>query len=426
MKQATDGIAHLHHINIIHRDVKPKNILLTGLSANDSTKNFSRLRVKISDFGLCKTVKIGHNSISKVSGAVGTEGWMAPELLDPNASTYAVDVFSLGCVFYYTLTDGEHPFGESFSRMNNISNGIYFLSHLNEDEYTSRTLISSMLRKEAGRRPAASAVASHPLFWEPTKQLQFLMEVSDWIEKKEPRDPIMRRLEWRRDLVFTNWLDQVDELLRLDLLKQRQYMNNVRDLLRAIRNKKHHYQELSIELRNILGMIPVDYLSYFTTRFPMLLMHSFMSLACIGNESVFRNYYSPEKLRDFYEKEQTALFLSEKGKRNLSPANWRSDINLSSKQVSSTTTTFQPQLNLLFDPSIPPPLFIKQNNSPNLKITEEVKDQINEQEKEKFLFTEKTETIVNNEQFVKVPKNKNKKKKRKAPFYLLVDEEKKN
>jgi len=59
---------------------------MTGLLTNPNNEHFSRVRVKISDFGLCKSVKIGHNSISKVSGAVGTEGWMAPELFDADAS----------------------------------------------------------------------------------------------------------------------------------------------------------------------------------------------------------------------------------------------------------------------------------------------------------------------------------------------------
>uniref|UniRef100_A0A915LQ24 non-specific serine/threonine protein kinase n=1 Tax=Meloidogyne javanica TaxID=6303 RepID=A0A915LQ24_MELJA len=386
MKQATDGIAHLHHINIIHRDVKPKNILMTGLLTNPNNEHFSRVRVKISDFGLCKSVKIGHNSISKVSGAVGTEGWMAPELFDADASvTYAVDVFSLGCVFYYTLTEGKHPFGDSLSRMSNILSGNHFLNHLDEHaEYTSLTLISSMLRPEAARRPTASAIASHPLFWEPSKQLQFLMEVSDWIEKKEPRDPVMRRLEWRRNLVFTNWLDQLDEPLRLDLLKQRQYMNN----------------ELPLELRSLLGAIPVDYLSYFTTRFPMLLMHSFMSLACIGNESVFKNYYSPNQLRDFYENEQMILFTSwMKERRSVSPTNWRSDGNIVSKQIQIVSqqqqvfasTILKSQLQVSFDPSIPPPPIIKQQISPILKISEENENNLNKKEESTTLVEDDSE-----------------------------------
>lgn len=105
LKQTADGIAHLHHnikigifkyylkslliIFLVHRDVKPKNILLI------MNKNVGgRIQVKISDFGLCKSIKIGHNSISKVSGVVGTEGWMAPELFNLDLSVV--------CFFFYS------------------------------------------------------------------------------------------------------------------------------------------------------------------------------------------------------------------------------------------------------------------------------------------------------------------------------------
>lgn len=63
---------------LVHRDVKPKNILLTSKDGR------SRARVLISDFGLCKKIKFGHDSISKMSGIAGTEGWMAPEVIIPD------------------------------------------------------------------------------------------------------------------------------------------------------------------------------------------------------------------------------------------------------------------------------------------------------------------------------------------------------
>lgn len=57
--------------------------------------------------------------------------------------------------------------------------------------------------------------------------------------------------------------------LFLDLRNFRSYrQNSIRDLLRAIRNKRHHYRELSDELKDSLGSIPDGFVTYFTTKFP--------------------------------------------------------------------------------------------------------------------------------------------------------------
>lgn len=74
----------------------------------------------ISDFGLCKKLQLGRVSFSRRSGITGTDGWIAPEMLNGERTTCAVDIFSLGCVFYYVLSDGKHPFGDPLRRQANI------------------------------------------------------------------------------------------------------------------------------------------------------------------------------------------------------------------------------------------------------------------------------------------------------------------
>ena len=65
----------------MHRDVKPHNVLISGPDSQ------GRYRAMISDFGLCKKLKAGRMSFSRRSGAVGTEGWIAPEMLENDQRT---------------------------------------------------------------------------------------------------------------------------------------------------------------------------------------------------------------------------------------------------------------------------------------------------------------------------------------------------
>ena len=47
--------------------------------------------------------------------------------------TCAVDIFSAGCVLYFAVTNGKHPFGDSLKRQSNIMGGDFYLEHLRGD-----------------------------------------------------------------------------------------------------------------------------------------------------------------------------------------------------------------------------------------------------------------------------------------------------
>jgi serine/threonine protein kinase len=83
--------------------------------------------MKLSDFGFVK--KISPQGTFTQSGLKGTEKWMAPEILklmeDDEITEYPrgsiqSDTFAAGCVFFYFLTRGKHPFGKSFQIGGNI------------------------------------------------------------------------------------------------------------------------------------------------------------------------------------------------------------------------------------------------------------------------------------------------------------------
>uniref|UniRef100_A0A671LQQ4 Serine/threonine-protein kinase/endoribonuclease IRE1 n=1 Tax=Sinocyclocheilus anshuiensis TaxID=1608454 RepID=A0A671LQQ4_9TELE len=288
LDQTMCGLSHLHSLNIVHRDLKPRNILLSLPGA------LGRVRAVISDFGLCKKLPDGRHSFSLRSGIPGTEGWIAPELLinAPKGNpTSAVDIFSAGCVFYYVTSKGQHPFGDTLRRQANILSGVYNLDHFMEDiheDVIGRDLIERMISAEPETRPSAASVLKHPFFWSPEKQLQFFQDVSDRIEKEPADSAIVARLENSgRSVVRTNWRMHISAPLQADLRKFRTYKgNSVRDLLRAMRNKKHHYHELPPEVQTALGEVPDGFVAYFTSRFPRLLLHTHSALSICATGSV--------------------------------------------------------------------------------------------------------------------------------------------
>uniref|UniRef100_A0A673CE20 non-specific serine/threonine protein kinase n=1 Tax=Sphaeramia orbicularis TaxID=375764 RepID=A0A673CE20_9TELE len=291
----------------VHRDLKPHNILVSMPNAH------GRVRAMISDFGLCKKLAVGRHSFSRRSGVPGTEGWIAPEVLSEDCKdnpvsrswwflnvglmTCAVDIFSAGCVFYYVVSQGCHPFGKSLQRQANILLGAYSLEHLQTDKHddiVARDLIEQMLSMEPHKRPSAECVLKHPFFWSLEKELQFFQDVSDRIEKEPLDGPIVRQLErGGRAVVKGDWREHITVPLQTDLRKFRSYKGgSVRDLLRAMRNKKHHYRELPAEVQETLGSIPDDFVSYFTSRFPHLLMHTYLAMRTCAPERPFLPYYS--------------------------------------------------------------------------------------------------------------------------------------
>jgi serine/threonine protein kinase len=93
------GLHAVHEVNVIHRDMKPDNVLVCGTGEEEI--------FKISDFGIARA----HGAAQTFGMIVGTPGYAAPELssLDPKGIGTWSDVFGFACIVYFVLT-GEHYF----------------------------------------------------------------------------------------------------------------------------------------------------------------------------------------------------------------------------------------------------------------------------------------------------------------------------
>ncbi|KAI9744073.1 MAG: bifunctional endoribonuclease/protein kinase ire1 [Claussenomyces sp. TS43310] len=329
--QITNGLQHLHHLRIVHRDLKPQNILVT------MGKN-GRPRLLVSDFGLCKKLEGEQSSFRATTAhAAGTSGWRAPELLlDDDArdgsataidasthsgsgpllsadlsynrrATRAIDIFSLGLVFFYVLTKGAHPYdcGDRYMREVNIRKGTFKLQPLEvlgDFAFEAKDLISSMLNQEPKRRPSARQVLAHPFFWASKKRLDFLCDVSDHFEKevRDPPSPALQELEkWAPEVCHADFLKPLGKEFVESLGKQRKYTGTrLLDLLRALRNKKNHYEDLSESLKSHIGSLPDGYLSFWSRKFPNLLITCWNIVYEVQWDETdrFREYYQPAGL----------------------------------------------------------------------------------------------------------------------------------
>lgn len=326
--QITNGINHLHNLRIVHRDLKPQNILV-------NMGKDGRPRLLVSDFGLCKKLEGGQSSFGATTGrAAGTTGWRAPELLvdddrDPltdasinsgsgtplvnsdmmpnRRATRSIDIFSLGLVYFYVLTNGSHPFdcGDRYMREVNIRKGDFDLSPLDslgDFAGEAKDLISSMLNGDPKQRPSTHDIMAHPFFWSPKRRLAFLCDVSDHFEK-EPRDPpsksLMQLESWGPDVIRGDFLKQLPREFVESLGKQRKYTGTrMLDLLRALRNKKNHYEDMSDSLKKTVGPLPEGYLAFWTVKFPELLLACWNVVWEIHWDSAdrFKEYYEPAGL----------------------------------------------------------------------------------------------------------------------------------
>jgi serine/threonine-protein kinase/endoribonuclease IRE1 len=276
------------------------------------------LRMLVSDFGLARRLEQDQSSFAPTANNLaGSLGWRAPECIrgqvrlnegfdrasswssssngsssslldlldtddkDGNGNpvtasrnrnharlTKAVDLFALGCLYFWVLMSGEHPFGETYNRESNIVKGeavnMSQLDILGEEGWEAKELIGRLLEMDPEDRPDTSECLQHPFFWTSAKRLAFLCDASDRrvvpltfapgfeIMETDPPEQTLVMLETGAvTVVGKDWFSRADKVFTSNLGKYRKYKgNSVRDLLRAMRNKVSGRTDLGFQWRH--------------------------------------------------------------------------------------------------------------------------------------------------------------------------------
>ncbi|MCU1474443.1 serine/threonine-protein kinase [Amnibacterium sp.] len=144
--QVASALAAAHRLGIVHRDIKPGNVLLD----EDG-------RALISDFGISRA--LGDTTLTSTGLVHGTPAYLAPEVARGDDSSFASDVFSLGSTLYAAV-EGAPPFGAD-------ANSIAVLHRVAMGDFAPprhagalTPLLLDMLAAEPGRRPPMSQVAA--------------------------------------------------------------------------------------------------------------------------------------------------------------------------------------------------------------------------------------------------------------------------
>jgi serine/threonine protein kinase len=157
IRQCALGLQHAHGKGLIHRDVKPANLMLTDRGV-----------IKLLDLGLARVQRStatpathGSQAVTFEGCTLGTPDYMAPEQArNAKHADARADIYSLGCTFYYLLV-GQPPFPNGTVMQKLLSHQQYEASPVHVERpavpATLSALVKVMLAKKPEQRPATPA-----------------------------------------------------------------------------------------------------------------------------------------------------------------------------------------------------------------------------------------------------------------------------
>ena len=278
------GMKWLHSLSIIHRDIKPTNVLLLEKSSGE-------LEVKISDFGFAKQVEVSDSQMSVIPNE--SVYWKVPEMAQ-GKYTMKSDVYSMGCLIFYIANNGI------ISKSNDLINFLWnALSLGTSNGVLLKHLVTVMTVSDPDRRPSFECLSYHPYLWSNQKILNFLVSYADRIKIGDDLSSTIKNnlQENASDVVGSDWLTRLEPIVIQSLAYRSSRHNydghSISELLRALRNKEAHYDEMRAAAKQTYGSLPDGYTNYWTSKFPFLVSYIYIKgqKSGLNQDPTFAQYY---------------------------------------------------------------------------------------------------------------------------------------
>ena len=161
LSQVVVGLGYLHGQKIIHKDLKPNNILYQH-------KEDNIILFKLCDFGYSRKMLQGRDEF-KTTGNRGTDGFIAPELFKSGKPNFTTDIWALGAVAYFVVSEGKYAYdipvvSKMFQQVLIVllksAPGLKDIA----DDWAATDLICRLLHYQPENRPNIFTVIYHPFF----------------------------------------------------------------------------------------------------------------------------------------------------------------------------------------------------------------------------------------------------------------------
>ena len=166
IKEILTGLKFLHDLDILHRDLKPLNVLVDVEG-----------RMRLADFGLSRVLKEEQTTVH--THGKGTQDWMPPEAIEAQNENCKgrfkkkSDIHVAGMIAFFILTKGEHPFGPPHKRMTNILEGnpVDLKEKLHDPK--AQDFVSWLIKHKIDDRPYADEALED----------SFVERIPDWVPR---------------------------------------------------------------------------------------------------------------------------------------------------------------------------------------------------------------------------------------------------